>query len=177
MTRFTEVILRHRRLISALWIALFLVGGATAGMLADRLVVDYSVPDQPGYETDQQIVETYGQSARVPLVAVVTTPDGQSAEDARDEVGAVFGAVRDQVPEVRVVDYASTGDRRFLTDDERSTFGLIFVPPPEGFGPGLEQQVRPALQDAAAEHGMTSGLTGYQLLSQGESSNADGPSV
>ena len=177
MTRFAEAVLRHRRLISALWIVVFLVGGATAGLLADRLVVDYSLPGQPGYETERQIVGTYGQSARSPLVAVVTAPDGQTVEDARDEVGAVFGAVRSQVPDVRVVDYASTGDQRFITDNGRSTFGLVYVPPPESFGPGLEQQVRPALQAAAAEHGMTSGLTGYQLLSQGESSDADGPSV
>lgn len=177
MTRFAEAVLRHRRLISALWVALFLVGGATAGLLADRLVVDYSLPGQPGYETERQIVATYGQSASSPLVAVVTAPDGQTVEDARDEVGAVFGAVRSQVPDVRVVDYASTGDQRFITDNGRSTFGLVYVPPPESFGPGLEQQVRPALQAAAAEHGMTSGLTGYQLLSQGESSDADGPSV
>src|SRR5215217_3252536 len=143
MTRFAEAVLRHRRLISALWIVLFLVGGATAGLLADRLVVDYSLPGQPGYETERQIVDTYGQSARSPLVAVVTAPDGQTVEDARDEVGAVFGAVRSQVPDVRVVDYASTGDHRFITDNGRSTFGLVYVPPPESFGPGLEQQVRP----------------------------------
>jgi RND superfamily putative drug exporter len=177
MTRFAEAVLRHRRLISALWIVVFLVGGATAGLLADRLVVDYSLPGQPGYETERQIVDTYGQSVSSPLVAVVTAPDGQTVEDARDEVGAVFGAVRSQVPDVRVVDYASTGDQRFITDNGRSTFGLVYVPPPESFGPGLEQQVRPALQAAAAEHGLTSGLTGYQLLSQGESSDADGPSV
>jgi putative drug exporter of the RND superfamily len=177
MTRFAEAVLRHRRLISVLWVMLFLVGGATAGLVTDRLVVDYSLPDQPGYETEQQIVDTYGQSARDPLVAVVTAPDGQAVEDARDEVGAIFGAVRSQVPDVRVVDYASTGDRRFITDDGRSTFGLIYVPPPESLGPGLEEQVKPALEAAAAEQGMTSGLTGYQLLSQGESSDSDAPSV
>jgi RND superfamily putative drug exporter len=177
MTRFAEAVLRHRRLISALWVALFLVGGAIAGLLSDRLVVDYSLPGQPGYETEQQIVDTYGQSARDPLVAVVTAPDGQTVEDARDEVGAVFAAVRRQLPQVRVVDYASTGDRRFLTDDGRSTFGLVYVPPPESLGPGLEQQVRPAVQAAAAEHGVTSGLTGYELLSQGVSSDSSAPSI
>jgi putative drug exporter of the RND superfamily len=177
MTRFAEAVLRHRRLICVLWVVLVLVGGATAGLTTDRLVIDYSLPGQPGYDTDRQIVDTYGQSARDPLVAVVTVPDGQTVEDARDEVGAVFGAVRSQVPGVRVADYASTGDQRFITDDGRSTFGLVYVPPPESLGPGLEQQVRPALEAAAAEHGMTSGLTGYALLSLGASSDAEGPSV
>jgi len=178
MTRFAEAVLRHRRLISVLWIVLFLAGGMGAGALTNRLKVDYSLPGQPGYETEQQIVDTYGQSATEPLVAVVTAPDGQTVENARDTVGAVFGAVRSKVPEVRVVDYASTGDQRFLTDGGRSTFALIFVPPPKSFGPGLEEQVKPALQTAAAGHGMTSGLTGYGPLSQGEGGgDTEGPSV
>jgi RND superfamily putative drug exporter len=177
MTRFAEVVLRHRRLIGVLWIVLFLAGGATAGLLSNRLTVDYSLPGQAGYETEHQILDTYGQSANDPLIAVVTAPEGQTVQDSRDSVGAIFGAVRRQVPGIRVVDYASTGNRRFLTDNGRSTFGLIFVPPPQSLGPGLEQQVRPALQAAAAEHGMTSRLTGYQLLSRGDSTAASGPSV
>jgi RND superfamily putative drug exporter len=178
VTRFAEALLRHRRLLSALWIVLFLAGAAAAGRLADRLTLDFSLPGQPGYETEQRIIDAYGQSASSPLVAVVTVPNGQTVEGARDAVGAVFGAVRRQVPGVRVVDYASTGDRRLLTDDGRSTFGLIFTPPPEGFGPGLDRQVTPVLQAAAAARGMTSGLTGYDMLAQGDSGgDADGPSV
>ncbi len=178
MTRFAEALLRHRRLVSALWIVLFLAGAAAAGRLADRLTLDFSLPGQPGYQAEQQIVDTYGQSASSPLVAVVTVPDGQTVEGARKAVGAVFDAVRRQVPGVRVVDYAGTGDRRFLTDDGRSTFGLVFTPPPEGFGPGLDRQVTPVLQSAAAARGMTSGLTGYDLLSQGDGGGeGDGPSV
>lgn len=35
-------------------------GGATAGTTADRLSIDFSLPGQAGYETERQLLETYG---------------------------------------------------------------------------------------------------------------------
>jgi putative drug exporter of the RND superfamily len=176
--RFAEAVLRHRRVVWLVWIALFVAGGATAGRLSERLTLDFSLPGQPGYETERLLIETYGQAASGPLVAVLSVPEGQTVSGARDAVGAAFTAVRQQVPEVRVVDYASTGDERFITDDGRSTFGLVFVPLPEGFGPGLNQKVGPVLQQAAAEYGLTSGVTGYDVLAQGDGGGESGePSV
>jgi putative drug exporter of the RND superfamily len=178
VTRFAEAVLRHRRIVVVLWIVLFFAGAATAGQLSSRLSLDFSLPGQPGYETEKQIVDTYGQSASSPLIPVITVPEGQTVDGSKQAVAAVFDAVRRQVPDVRVVDYASTNDRKFLTNDGRSTFGLVFTPPPENFGPGLETQVRPVLERAAAGQGLTAGLTSYQLLSQGNSGGDSGePSV
>ena len=177
MTRFAEAVLRHRKLVSAVWIVLFLVGAATAGRLADRLSLDFSLPGQPGYETERQLVETYGQSSNSPLIPVVTVPEGRTVDDSARAVAGVFDAIRRQVPEGRVVDAASTGNRAFVTSDGRSAFALVFAPQPQGFGPGLEQKVRPVLQQAAAAGGLTAGLTSYNLLAAGNSDNSSGPSV
>jgi putative drug exporter of the RND superfamily len=178
VTRFAEAVLRHRRIVGGLWILLFLVGGATAGKLSDRLTVDFSLPGQPGYETEQQIVQTFGQAADGSLIAVLTAPAGRTIADVKPAVGTVFDQIRTKVPGVRVVDYASTGDAKMLTADGRTTFGLIFVPPPKGFGPGPEKQIEPLLTSAATAGGMTAGLTGYQLLAAGDSGgDSGGPGI
>jgi putative drug exporter of the RND superfamily len=171
-------VLRHRRVVGAVWLVLLIAGMATAGQLSKRLSLDFSLPGQPGYQTEQQLIAQFGQTAENPLVAVVTVPAGQTVTGSRDAVGAVFAAIHQKVPQVRVVDYASTGDSRFVTNDGRSTFGLIFTPLPTGFGPGVEQDVKPALQAAAASHGLTAGLTGEQPLAEGDSADASsGPSI
>ena len=47
--------------------------------------------------------------------------------------------------QLRVVDFASTGDPGFVTDDGRTTYALIQAPVPATFGPYVETQLDPAL--------------------------------
>ena len=73
-------------------------------------------------------------------------PAGEKVADHRDDVRRIFQAVRTQVGAqvpVRVVDYASTGDDRFVTDGGAAPSALVQGPPPSGFGPGLETQLLP----------------------------------
>jgi RND superfamily putative drug exporter len=74
-----------------------------------------------------------------------------------------------------VVDLASTGDQRFVTDDGRTTFALIQGPLPQGFGPGIQAQVQPVLEQAAGAAGLQAGLTSYAMLAAG--GDTEGPSV
>jgi RND superfamily putative drug exporter len=90
-------------------------------------------------------------------------------------VGEVYEAIRQEVPGVRVVDFASTNDPRFLTEDRRSTFGLVFVPLPTEFGASLEAEVRAAVDAAAERTGLEAGITSYDMLAGG--GDSDGPSV
>ncbi len=170
-----RLVLRHRRLVALGWLLLFVAGGAAAGPVSERLTFDFSLPGQPGYETEQRLVETFGTSTFDTFVPVVTVPTGSTVQQRAADVAAVFDAVRAAVPQARVVDLASTGDARFVTDDGRSTFALVQGPLPAGFGPGIEVQVEPALQAAAAARGLSGGLTSYNLLAAG--GETEGPSV
>ncbi|MBA2560594.1 MAG: MMPL family transporter, partial [Propionibacteriales bacterium] len=76
---------------------------------------------------------------------------------------------------LRVVDYDSTGDDGFITDDGRTTYALIQGPLPQSFGPGIEVQLEPALDAAGKAQGFETGLTSYGLLSAG--GDTEGPSV
>jgi putative drug exporter of the RND superfamily len=173
--RFAELVLRHRLAISLTWLLLFLAGIVAAGQLSSRLTVDFSLPGQPGYEAEQQLIKNYGASTFDTFVPVLTVPAGQTVTDNRQQIASVYQAIRDQVPNTRVVDFGSTGDPRFITDDGRTTFGLVQGPQPTSFGPGIETQVQPVFEKAARAAGFEPGLTGYGLLSAG--GDTSGPSV
>ena len=75
---------------------------------------------------------------------------------------------------MRVVDFASTGDPSFVTDDGRTAYALIQAPVPHTFGSDVQTQFEPALTKAAAEAGFDSGLTSYTQLAAGGESGGTG---
>ena len=78
------------------------------------------------------------------------------------------------MPHARLVDYASTGDKGFLTNDGRTTYALLQGPIPTSFGPGFDVQIKPALDKAASAADSRSGLTSYGMLSAGGDSSGPG---
>lgn len=175
MEQFAEAVLRHRRIVVAVWLVLLVLGGGAAGQLSDRLTFDFSLPGQPGYQAEQQLETAYGVSSADTLVPVLTVPEGQTVQERRADVAAVFDAVRTQLPQLRVVDLASTGDPSFVSGDGRSTYALVQGPLSAGFGPGSEQVLEPVLRESAAAADLTVGLTSYNLLAAG--GETEGPSI
>ncbi|MBA2444927.1 MAG: MMPL family transporter, partial [Nocardioidaceae bacterium] len=177
MERLARLVMHHRRIVSAVWLVLFLGGMFSASQLSDRLSLDFSLPGQPGDDAEQLLIESYGVSTFDTYVAVLTVPEGQTVEENQDAVAEVFATAVAAVPDVqlRVVDFASTGDPGFVTDDGRSTYALIQAPIPVTFGPYIEVQLDPALDKAATGQGFEGGLTSYGLLAAG--GDTEGPSV
>jgi len=175
--RLARFVMHHRRIISAFWAVLFLGGMFSASQLSDRLSLDFSLPGQPGDDAEQQLIETYGVSTFDTYVAVVTVPDGETVEENQDAVAEVIATATAAVTDVqlRVVDFANTGDPGFVTDDGRTTYALIQAPIPVTFGPYIEEQLDPALEQAAEGQGFEGGLTSYGLLAAG--GDTEGPSV
>jgi RND superfamily putative drug exporter len=168
--------MHHRRIVSAIWLALFLGGLLSAGQLGNRWSLDFSLPGQPGDSAEQQLMQTYGVSTFDTYVAVVTVPEGQTVDGSADAVEGVFATAAAAVPDVqvRVVDFANTGDQGFVTDDGRTSYALIQAPVPTKIGSYIEAQLDPALEKAAAAQGFESGLTSYGLLSAGGESGGTG---
>ena len=175
METLARFVLRHRLVVVLGWLVCMVAGGAVASTVTDRLTFDFSLPGQPGYEAEEDLVAAFGASTADTLLPVVTVPEGETVAGRAEEVARVFDAVRAALPQARIVDLASTGDDRFVTGDGRSTFALVQGPMAEGFEPGMETQLRPALEQAAAAAGFESGLTSYVLLSAG--GETEGPSV
>ena len=177
MERLARFVLRHRASVAGVWILLLLAGVASAGPLGERLSFDFSLPGQPGYTAGQELLQDYGVDTSDTVVPVVTVPEGQTVSQARAEVDGVFAALRQEVPGLRVVDLASTGDERFVTADGRSAYALVQGPPPTGVALEFQPQVVQAVDRAAAEAGLTSRTTSYALLSQGEAEEEGSNSV
>jgi RND superfamily putative drug exporter len=170
-----RLVLRHRLVVVLGWLALMVAGGIAAGPVTDRLSFDFSLPGQPGYEAEKELIATFGTSTADTLVPVITVPPGSTVADREADIAGVFDALRAAVPQVRVVDLGSTGDDRFVTDDGRSTFALVQGPEPSGFGPGISAQVLPVVQQAAGAAGLEPRFTSYALLAAG--GDTEGPSV
>src|SRR5271169_5994331 len=60
LRRLTAFVVRHRRAVMIFWVVAFVAGGMGAGKVSSRLKFDFSLPGQPGYETAQKIIGTYG---------------------------------------------------------------------------------------------------------------------
>jgi RND superfamily putative drug exporter len=178
MTGLTNFVLRHRRWVICFWIAAFVAGALTAGTTTSRLSLDFSLPGQPGDTTEQKLLDIYGNGgSNPPYIPVVTVPEGTTVEQQKAEIAEVFATLQEQLPQYRVVDYATTGDKVFLTDDERSTYALVFSPPYTGFEFFPEKEIQPILDEQAQATGLDIKLTGYNLLAQGDTSDSDAPSV
>jgi len=173
MTPLSNFVLRHKLLIGLFWLVVLLVGGATASKVSGRLSQEFSLPGSKSYDANQAILRTYGNGAgSLPLVPVVTLPAGTTVDSpgVKAALGKGFGAVaRD--PRLRVVSYATTGDRRFVSADGRTTFGLVFPPHFGAFnapdlGPGVTAALQPALP-----HGATVRVTGVDELAANNSTS------
>src|SRR3954451_5831742 len=183
MERVTRWVLRHRRIVAAVWIVLTVVGIATAGNATKAMDQKFTVPGREGWETNQEIAKLYkgtgGDTA--PLLPVVTLPQGKTAADpgVRAQLRAVEGKVAQPAPGARIAGFGSTGSRAFVSQDGRTAFLVAYPPPdpnePFGGNPTAEKHVRAVLKGATID-GAPVHLTGYDALAA-ESGGGDGPGV
>lgn len=130
MERLSRFLLRHRLPVGLCWLAVLVVGVATAGSVSGRLTTDFSLPGADSHKANQAILRTYGNGGDArPLVPVVTLPLGTTVDSpgVRQALGRTFDAVAGD-PRLRVVSFASTGDRGFVSADGRTTWRRLDSP-------------------------------------------------
>ena len=167
----SRFVLRHKLAVVLAWLVVLVAGGAASSKLADRLSQDFSFPGQPGYEANVAILQRYGNGGPGnPLVPVVTLPAGTTVDSpgVRDGLGrALDRLAADGAPAgPRALSYASTGDRRLVTADGRTTLALVFGPDrgQRGPDPALAATVSSALRQALPA-GTTVQVSGLDELS------------
>src|SRR5437764_10564457 len=175
MRRIAEFVLRHRRLVALGWLVIVIAGVALVQKTNDRLVIDFSLPGQPGTQTANQIDNEFHAGGKTaPYVLTLTLPAGQTISGHEADVKSAFAAVAQKVPDTRLVDEGNTGDRAFRTKDDRTAYGLLFyrfLHNPAS--PLPTNDIRAALT-AAAPSGATVGVTGEDALAVGDSSGGNG---
>jgi putative drug exporter of the RND superfamily len=150
MAKFTQFVLRHRRLVGLCWLVAFIVGGYASSVLNSHLSMSFEIPGTHSDIADAAIVAQYRSGGpEVPLVPVIRLPAGTTAGEygARAELRAGFAAVArigaTAEGASRVVSFANTGNRGFVSADGRTTFGLVFTPTN---GNALQDPVIPTAQ-------------------------------
>jgi putative drug exporter of the RND superfamily len=165
MQALTRFVMRHKLLVTMLWLAVAAAGVMTISGTTHRMTNNFAMPGQ-AFKVDNQIAREYGNGgSQPPYVAVLTAPAGQRADAAVS--GKVFGALHSAVPHARIADYATTHDPAFLTRNGRSTFALVYTAANTNFN---APDVGPAIQHSltsSAPAGWQSGVTGEQLLQNG----------
>jgi RND superfamily putative drug exporter len=165
MRMMARLVLRHRLLIGLAWLAVLAAALISVSHVSGRLSQQTSLPGQPGYVTNQQILHRYGMDgAQQPLVPVVTLPPGQTAAGERAELARAFAEVASAQPGTRVLSYPSTGNRAFIGRDGRTTFALVYLPGygPNGYTPAINRETQILHQTLP---GATVTVTGLPALS------------
>jgi len=177
MRRWAEFVLRHRKLVMLVWLAVIVVGAGVSKTVNDRLTIDFSLPGQPGTEAAHKIKALLGNGGDTnPYVVTVTMPAGKTVSGSEDAVAGVFDRVAKDVPGLRVVDEANTGDKAaFRTKDDRTAYALVFY----RFNPSptaklLTDPIRAAADSGAAGIGAKAGVTGEDALAIGDDSSGPG---
>src|SRR5271166_2898659 len=186
MGRLTDFVLRRRRLIGLVWLLAILIGGYASSVLSSHLSQSFEIPGTGSDIADSAIIARYGSGGSdTPLVPVIRLPAGLTAEQpqARASLQAAFAAastvgIPPGARPSRVVSFASTGARGFVSADGRTTFGLIFTPHSKSqTAPPL---VQPAAVQAAMLHHLPAGsqvrVTGLAPLTTAGGSGS-GPGV
>jgi RND superfamily putative drug exporter len=164
--------------VSLFWLVMLIAGIAASSVITDRLSLDFSLPGQPGDDAENLMIDNYGTSSFDTIVATVTVPEGDTVSAHQDDIAQIFkNAGTIEGTTTRIVDFATTGDQHFITDDGRTTFALYQGPIPTSFAPdsGINDEIQASMEKVAQDTDYETGVTSYGILSSGE--DTDGPSV
>jgi putative drug exporter of the RND superfamily len=181
MTSFTRWVLAHKRIVIGFWLALTLVGMASAGPATSALKQKFSVPGREGWKANAAILRDYGTGGDLaPIVPVVTLPAGRTvdAPGVKQQLAGLEARLRAALPGSRTASYAGTGSRAFVSHDGRTTFLLAYPRPGHDAFNDNPDAVRRA---TGALHGATLAgapvrVTGIDALQQ-TAGGGNGPGV
>ena len=181
MRSLAELVLRHRRLVILTWVLVFVFGGMASGAVSKRLVVDFSLPSEPGTQAAKQIEHEFRNGGfTTPYLVSVTPPDGQKVTGNEKAVAAAFAAIPKASPDLRVVDEATatagTDPRAFRTDDDRTAFAYVSYPFIHTGTFLLPTEKMREAAEGAVPAGWEVGVTGLDVLAAG-TSEGEGPGV
>ena len=130
MTALARFVLRRRRAIVFVWIALTLLGAYSANAVSKRWLEQFSIPGYSAYEANQRTLKTFGTGEQAPLVAVFPSDgDVTKAPGIKTAIAVAAG----QNPGSRVSSYFSTGSNAYVSKDRHTTFAELYPPGNQGF--------------------------------------------
>ncbi len=182
MLGFARFVLRHKRIVVALWMLVLIGGVPNLQRATNALSQEFSVPGREGFETNLALFKKYGIDPAVSsIVPVFQLPAGKTVDSpgVKAQIAAAMARATAAVPRSRAVSYASTGNKVFVSADGRTTYAIVWIPfkAKRGFtGASTETNaIRAALQKAPPA-GAVVHVTGYDALND-SASGGKGPGV
>jgi RND superfamily putative drug exporter len=174
LERLAHLIVRRRRMVIGIWIALTLFGAFSASQVSKRWFQSFSIPGYSAYEANKRTLDRFGTGMQAPLVAVFQTKGDVTKDTAIEKAIDQAAAVN---PHSRVASYWTTGSRAFISKDGHTAFAEIFPPGSPTFSSDTHiKETRAALKKATPA-GVSAYLTGRDALQQASSGGGKGPSV
>jgi RND superfamily putative drug exporter len=175
MTTLAHLVLRRRRAIVFLWIALTLLGAYSANAVSKRWLEQFSIPGYSAYEANQRTLKTFGTGAQAPMTIVFDSTGDITRQGGLSKAIATAANVNRGS---RVSSYFSTGSNAYVSKDRHTTFANIYPPGKPSFNSDVHiKETRRALL-AATPPGVQAHLTGRDPLYEASSGgNSGGPSV
>jgi len=173
LERLAHLIVRRRRAVLGIWLALTVFGMFSAQQVSKRWFQSFSIPGYSAYEANQRTLHVFGSGEQPPFVAVF-----HSSGDVTKitQLGAAVAAAARVNPGSRYSSYWSTGSRAYVSSDSHTTFAEIYPPGNASFTSSLHlDQVQAALK-AHTPAGVTANLTGLLPL-EAAAGGGNGPSV
>jgi RND superfamily putative drug exporter len=172
MTALAHVVLRRRRLIVVVWVALTLLGAYAAGSIS--WLEQFSIPGYSAYEANQRALKDLGSGAQAPHVAVF-----QATGDVTKVPGLerAIDGLRADFPRYRVGSWYSTRSDAYVSRDRHTMFATIYPPGRPGFGNDTRtDEIRASLRSQTPP-GVQVHLTGRDAIYESEGGDDNGPSV
>jgi len=174
LARLAHLIVRRRKAVIGIWVALTIFGAFSASQVSKRWYQSFSIPGYSAYETNQQTLKTFGSGEQAPLVAVFRSKGDVTKATGIEQAIATAAAVN---PGSRTSSYWSTRSRAYVSKDGHTAFAEIYPPGNPNFSSSVKiTQVRAALKKAVPA-GATVNLTGRDALQAASSGGGKGPSV
>jgi RND superfamily putative drug exporter len=159
-------VVRHRLIVSLLWLALTAVGVGIAPSVSGRLHSGVSL-SSPAYTANQQIARHYGGATAPPGLLTINLPAGQTVRThaVRAELAKLDAQIARAQPALREVSYASTGSKALVGHAGASTLILVYPAHGQDVPGSVLGQLSAAAR--AAVPGATVHSTGVAALSAG----------
>jgi RND superfamily putative drug exporter len=120
--------MRHRFLVALLWVVITVVGALMAPHLSSRLQSGTTL-NTASYTANATLQREYGGVSANPSVLVIDLPAGTNADSPAAKAALTAAhQVAAQVPGVRDLSYASTGDPALVAGGGQSTLMLVYPP-------------------------------------------------
>jgi RND superfamily putative drug exporter len=120
--------MRHRILVGLLWLAITVVGVLMAPHLSTRLQSGTTL-NTPSYTANTTLQHEYGGVSSNPSILVIDLPTGTAADSPAAKAALTAAhQVAANIPGVRDLSYASTGDKALVARGGQSTLMLVYPP-------------------------------------------------